>query len=71
MSIKERQVYRCQNRDCACEIVVTKTTVETKANLRCFCGAEMKKPYSPPVFRMLDPDDELVGRLEADRNLTS
>jgi hypothetical protein len=29
----------------------------------------MKKPYSPPVFRMLDPDDELVSRLEADRNL--
>jgi hypothetical protein len=26
----------------------------------------MKKPYSPPVFRELDPDDELVSRLEED-----
>ena len=27
---------------------------------------QMKKPYSPPVFRTLDPDDELVTRCEAD-----
>ena len=70
MSPKERQVYRCQNRDCGSEMAVTKTSVETKTNPRCFCGAEMKKPFSPPVFRMLDPDDELVSRLEADRNLS-
>jgi len=43
----EPQVFLCQNRDCGCEIVVTKTPLETKANPRCFCGAEMKKPYSP------------------------
>jgi len=67
MSQKELQVYRCQNRDYGCEIVVTKTPVEANSNPRCF--AEMKKSYSPPVFRMLDPDDELVIRLEADRNL--
>jgi hypothetical protein len=30
----------------------------------------MKKPYTPPVLRVLDPDDELVRRLE-DRKLTS
>ncbi len=64
------QVFRCQNRACGCEIVVTRSPVETKANPRCFCRAEMKKPYSPPVLRTLDPDDELVSRLEADRNLT-
>ncbi len=69
--MSQRQVYRCQNRACGREIVVTKTPLETKANPRCFCGAEMKKPYSPPVLRILDPDDELVGRLEADRNLTA
>jgi len=66
----EPQVFRCQNRDCGSEIVVVKTPVETRSNPTCFCGAEMKKPYSPPVFRMLDPDDELVSRFEADRNLT-
>jgi len=31
----------------------------------------MKRPYTPPVLRTLDPDDELVGRLEAERNLAS
>jgi hypothetical protein len=50
---------------------VTKARVETNANPTCFCGAEMKKPYSPPVIRKLDPDDELVSRFEEDRNLTS
>ncbi len=64
MSMSQRQVYRCQNPTCGCEIAVTKTSVETKANPRCFCGAKMKKPYSPPVLRILNPDDELVSRLE-------
>ena len=69
---KERHVYRCQNRDCGCEFVVTKTSVETKkANPRCFCGTEMKKPYSPPALRTREPGDELVGRLKANRKLTS
>src|SRR5258705_12458224 len=59
---KERKVYRCQNRDCGCEFVVTKTSGETKKpNPRCFCGAEIKKPYSPPVLRTR----------ELERNLTS
>jgi hypothetical protein len=65
----EGQVYRCQNRDCRCEIAVTKASRKADANPRCSCGAEMKKPYNPPVVRTLDPD-ELVSRLEADRNLT-
>ncbi len=65
----ERQVFRCQNRDCGCEIIVIKAPVKTRSNPRCFCGAEMKKPYSPPVFRKLDPDDELVSRFEEDRDL--
>ncbi len=67
----EGQVYRCQDHACGSEIKITKASLETKANPRCRCGAEMKKPYSPPVFRMLDPEDELVSRLETDRNLTS
>jgi hypothetical protein len=69
--MSQSQVYCCQNRVCGCEMVVIKSPVETKANPRCFCGAEMKKPYSPPTFRNLDPDDELVRRFEEDRNLTS
>jgi hypothetical protein len=68
--MSQSQIYLCQNRACGCEIIVTSTSVEAKGNPRCFCGAEMKKPYSPPVLRTLDPEDELVSRLEADRNLT-
>ncbi len=71
MSMSQRQVYRCQNRACGCETVVARSPVETKPNPRCFCGSEMKRPYTPPVLRTLDPDDELVGRLEAERNLAS
>ena len=66
----EGQVYHCQNSACDAEILVTKaSSLEASANPRCACGAEMKKPYSPPVLRLLDPTDELVNRFEADRNL--
>jgi hypothetical protein len=65
----EGQVYRCQNRDCRREITVTKASRKASANPRCSCGAEMKKPYNPPVVRTLDPN-ELVSCLETDRNLT-
>lgn len=62
-------VYRCQNRACGCEIVVTKASaIETNANPICGCGAEMKKPYRPPVLRMLNPDAELLARLDAKRD---
>lgn len=64
----EGQVYHCQNRDCDSEILVTKASREASANPRCSCGAEMKKPYNPPVFRLLDPDDELVRLFVASRN---
>jgi hypothetical protein len=62
------QVYHCQNRDCDSEILVTKASLEASANPRCSCGGEMKKPYSPPVFRLLDPDDELVRLFVVSRN---
>jgi hypothetical protein len=61
MSMTEAQVYRCQNRACGCEIVVTKASLEAFANPKCGCASEMKKPYNPPVFRLLVPDDELVS----------
>ena len=64
----EGQVYHCQNRDCDSEILVTKASLEISANPRCGCGAEMKKPYNPPVLRMLDPDPELVSLFGDNRN---
>jgi len=68
--VTEGQVYHCQNRACGSEFVVTKASLEASANPRCSCGAEMKKPYNPPGFRLLDPDDELVSLFGASRKLT-
>jgi hypothetical protein len=54
MSILVGQIYRCQNPHCRSEMKVVKPsgTVGGK-NPRCCCGAEMKKPYTPPVLREL------------------
>jgi hypothetical protein len=54
----EGPVYRCQNRDCRCEIKVIRRSIEANANPRCCCGSEMKKPYSEPVLRTLNSDVE-------------
>ena len=48
MQIGER--YRCINDDCRCEIEVVKASAEAVLNLRCCCGAKMKKPYTNPVL---------------------
>jgi hypothetical protein len=53
MSMTEGQTYRCQNRLCNCEVVVTKPSAEGLWNPRCCCGAEMKKPYASPTLREL------------------
>ncbi len=64
MLMTEGKVYRCQNRDCGCEIKVIKPSIESNSNPRCCCGAEMKKPYSKPVLRTLDPDFEVLARFK-------
>jgi hypothetical protein len=56
MLMTEGQIYRCQNRDCKCEVAVTKPSAEGSSNPRCCCGAEMKKPYVSPVLRELTSD---------------
>lgn len=61
MVMTEGQVFRCQNRDCNCEIRVLRTSINASANPRCCCGAEMKKPYRKPAFRSLSSDLELVN----------
>jgi hypothetical protein len=58
MSMAEGQIYRCQNRECGCEIRVTKASSNTNSNPRCCCGAEMKKPYTRPVLRSLQSKTE-------------
>jgi hypothetical protein len=56
MLMIEGQIYRCQNRSCNCEVVVTKPSAEGSSNPRCSCGAEMKKPYKRPAIRELTSD---------------
>ena len=51
MIMSEGQIYKCQNRNCNCEIKVIKPSVEASSNPRCCCGAEMKKPYRTPAIR--------------------
>jgi hypothetical protein len=57
----EGQVYRCQNRDCGCEVRVIKPSIESNSNPRCSCGAEMKKPYNKPVLQALNSDIEVLA----------
>jgi len=64
----EGQAYRCQNRDCGCEVRVIKPSIESNSNPRCSCGAEMKKPYKQPVLRTLNSDIEVFERSQTNRN---
>jgi hypothetical protein len=68
MSMTEGQIYRCQNRDCRCEIQVLRPSTEASANPRCCCGWEMKKPYVKPVLRELNPKVESLANVKSNRN---
>ena len=61
MVMTEGQVFRCQNRDCGCEVRVLRTSLEGRANPRCGCGAEMKKTYHKPALRALKAGLDLVA----------
>jgi hypothetical protein len=49
MNMARTQIYRCMNRNCRREILVTNPPIEPEANPRCVCGAEMKRPYEKPT----------------------
>ena len=67
MSMTEGQMYRCQNRDCGCEVTVIKPSIECNTNPGYSCGWEMKKPYSKPVLRILSPDVEFFASVKNNR----
>lgn len=67
MVLKKGQTYRCQNRECGAEIVVTKDSIEGLSNPICCCGHEMKKPYATPKLKRLEPTPELVDVLTGGR----
>ena len=63
MSMIAGQTYKCTNPTCRCEVKVIRLSATGRQNPRCGCGAEMKKPYSPPILRELPSNMEaLVGR---------
>ena len=63
MILQKGQRYRCQNRECAAEIEVTKGSIEGEFNVRCCCGWEMKKPYNRPVLANRGADREVLAPL--------
>jgi hypothetical protein len=67
MILQKGQRYRCQNRECAAEMAVTKDSVEGASNPKCCCGREMKKVYSNPVLKTFDKDDAVIKELFARR----
>jgi hypothetical protein len=60
MTMTEGQVYRCQNRKCGSEVKVLRPSIQARANPRCCCGAEMKKPYRKPALRTVSTDEVLT-----------
>jgi hypothetical protein len=59
MRLRERERWRCTNRECRSEILVTKTgEIEGQTTPRCCCGGAMKKPYNAPkITKIESPDD--------------
>jgi len=41
MALQQGEVYRCSNRDCGCEITVTRGSKGGNMAPRCCCGSEM------------------------------
>jgi hypothetical protein len=65
--MKPGQRYVCVNPLCRSEIEVIYPSMETSANPKCACGAEMKKPYTTPVFRRLRDQPPEFGFVEKKR----
>jgi len=45
------------------KIEVKRSLIEGEFKVRCGCGSEMKKPYSPPVLANRDADREVLAPL--------
>ncbi len=65
--MKPGQRYVCINPLCRSEIEVIRGSEETSANPKCSCGAEMKKPYTTPIFRRIHHQPTEFGFVEKKR----
>jgi hypothetical protein len=68
MAMTEGQVYRCQNKTCSCEVKVLRSSVHARANPRCCCGKEMKKPYRKPAWRIVSSEMEVLAFSRSNKN---
>jgi len=60
MRLRDGERWRCTNRECRSEILVTKTgDMEGRTTPRCCCGGEMKKPYEAPRITKIERPDYL------------
>ena len=54
MDKEQGQRWHCMNAACRKELTLEPAEGPVDSNPRCVCGSEMKKAYSPPVFRYLE-----------------
>jgi hypothetical protein len=54
MLLQSGDSWHCSNPSCASELLIRFSREVQVDHVYCICGAVMKKPYAPPVFRYLD-----------------
>ena len=52
MTITAAQAYRCQSRDCACEVRVIRQPLKSNSNPRCSQGSEVKTHKNPVLLTL-------------------
>jgi hypothetical protein len=62
----EGQIYYCES--CDSEINVVQPVTGARANPRCRCGAQMKKPYRKPSVRKMNVPIETLAVAKTNRN---
>ncbi len=62
----EGQIYYCES--CDSEINVVQQVTGARANPRCRCGAQMKKPYRKPSVRKMNAPIETLAVAKTNRN---
>jgi len=54
MSQEKRERWHCMSAACREGKLIAHSAATTENRPRCLCGSEMKKAYTPPVFRYLE-----------------
>src|ERR1700743_1000734 len=54
MLLQSGDLWHCTNPACCSELTIRFSREVEVDHVYCVCGAVMKKPYRPPIFRYLD-----------------